>query len=122
MLSRLNIFGLWRDGLDTDIEPEQETATKAQEAQRQEREEAQKRIGSDTTIGPDPVAGGVGGRTVDGQSQHDGHGSEGANPWIDTDVLVRDYSARSGGGYDGGAYGGGGDCGGGGGGGGGGWG
>lgn len=83
---------------DIDSQGEQDMARRAREVQRREKKEAQKKKESDTTIGPYPVADGGGGRTAEDQSQHEDHGSEGADTLTGSDTSVSDYS----GGYSGG--------------------
>lgn len=103
VLSKLDIFGVWRSVPDIDSGDEQELATRAREAQRREKEEALKKKESDTPMSPYPVASGGGGCTAEDQRQHEGHGSDGANTGTGTDTSVPDFSDGYSGSYDGGA-------------------
>ena len=118
VLSRLSIFGQRRDEPHIHTERKQGTVWRSPEAQRKEKEEVQntaqqleqegpqKKDESATTSGPFPVNGcGDGGCVTGNQSEHEVHGSEGADTWTGTEASVSDYSNGYNGGYDGGGCG-----------------
>lgn len=107
VLSRLSIFGLCRDIPNDHTDCKIEPSGTSQEAQRQEKEEAeksarrrqqeeaQKRDKNTATGDSCPVADGGcggGGCTTEDQSEYEGHGSTGPDTRTGTDASVPDCS------------------------------